>query len=147
PRAASQKAASLKHPKSDHKPSVIFLVIESLSRLNYLRYLNQTRKALEDQLGNTFYLEGLNKMADNSYPNMVPLLTGRRLYSGELSGNENYGPYDDWPFIWKDFSRAGYLTSLHEDYPKFTLFNYESHGFVRSKPTDFYPRPYWMHAF
>ena len=140
-------STTTKSQTKSQKPSVIILVIESLSRLNYLRYLNQTRTALEDNLGNIFYLEGLNKMADNSFPNMIPLLTGRRLYSGELSGSENYGPYDDWPLIWKNYSQAGYLTSLHEDYPEFTLFNYKSNGFVRSAPTNFYPRPYWMHVF
>lgn len=135
--------------RTDHavnNVSVLILVVESLSRLNYLRYLNQTRHVLEKELGNMFYLEGLNKMADNSFPNMVPLLTGKRLYFGELH-NEDYGPYDDWPFIWKDFNKKGYVTTLIEDYPKFTLFNYESKGFVNSSPTDFYPRPFWIELF
>lgn len=135
----------------DRPPSVIFLVIESLSRLNYLRYLPRTRRLLEERLGNTFYLEGLNKMADNSFPNMVPLLTGRRLYKAELSGDENYGPYDGWPFIWRNFSSLqpplGYLTALLEDFPQFTLFNYHSKGFRQGQPTDFYPRPFWQHLF
>lgn len=126
--------------------SVLVLVVESLSRLNYLRYLNQTRSVFESHLANVFYLEGLTKLADNSFPNMVPLLTGRRLYSGQLH-NENYGPYDDWPFIWKQFRSQQYETALVEDYPSFSLFNYESNGFVQSPPTDFYPRPFWLKLF
>nr|XP_027195057.1 uncharacterized protein LOC113789687 [Dermatophagoides pteronyssinus] len=126
--------------------SVLILVIESLSRLNYLRYLNQTKNILENNYGNIYYLNGLNKIADNSFPNMVPLLTGKRVYYGELK-NENYGPYDDWPFIWKQFQQKGYRTALVEDYPKFTLFNYGSKGFINNPPTDFYPRPFWLRLF
>lgn len=132
-------------PKS--KPvSVLILVIESLSKVNYHRYMTSTKQVLEQRYGNMFYLNGLNKIADNSFPNMGPLLTGHRIYMNELP-NEDHGPYDDWPFIWKQYSKRGYQTALVEDYPSFTLFNYESKGFVKSPPTDFYPRPYWMYLF
>jgi hypothetical protein len=57
------------------KPSVLILVIESLSRLNYLRFLNKTKHSLE-KLNRVTYLKGLTKLADNSFPNMVPLLAG-----------------------------------------------------------------------
>ena len=57
------------------RPSVLILVIESISRLNYLRHMQWTKEAFEG-LGNVFYLRGLTKMADNSHPNMVPFLTG-----------------------------------------------------------------------
>ncbi|KAH7644503.1 hypothetical protein HUG17_0041 [Dermatophagoides farinae] len=126
--------------------SVFILVIESLSRLNYQRYLNQTRNILENDYGYLYYLNGLNKIADNSFPNMVPLLTGKRAYNNEL-WNDNYGPYDDWPLIWKQFQQKGYRTALVEDYPKFSLFNYESKGFTKHQPTDFYPRPFWLRLF
>lgn len=126
------------------KPSVLILVIESLSRVNYLRFMNQTKQSLE-KLGQVVYMKGLTKLADNSFPNMVPFLTGRRVWNNELK-NEDFGPYDDWPFIWKDFSKAGYKTALIEDFPTFTLFNYESKGFVK-EPTDWYPRPFWIHLF
>ena len=61
--------------KEKKRPSVLVLVIESMSRLNYLRHMQWTKEAFED-LGNVFYLRGLTKMADNSHPNMVPFLTG-----------------------------------------------------------------------
>lgn len=88
-------------------------------------------------------LKGLTKIADNSYPNMTPLLTGKRIYYNELP-RDIYGPYDDWPLIWKDFQKKGYMTSLIEDDPEFTLFNYLSQGFVEKPPTDWYPRPLWL---
>jgi len=71
---------------------------------------------------------------------------GKRVYVGEYT-NESSGPYDDWPFIWKKFQSKGYATALIEDHPDYTLFNYESEGFVRKSPTVFYPRPYWLHMY
>lgn len=128
------------------KPSIMILVLESLSRINYHRYLTQTKQVLSQKLGNIYYLDGMNKMADNSFPNMAPLLTGRLMYRGELK-NEDYGPYDDWPLIWKDFASKGYTTALIEDHPRFTLFNYFSNGFVHGTPTHFYPRPFWLQLY
>jgi hypothetical protein len=57
-------------------PSVLILVIESLSRLNYLRFMHKTQHSFES-LGHVSYLKGLTKLADNSFPNMVPFLTGK----------------------------------------------------------------------
>lgn len=130
--------------KSDKNPSVLILVIESLSRINYLRFMLKTKESLE-KYGKVVYMKGLTKLADNSFPNMVPFLTGKRVWNHELL-NEDHGPYDDWPFIWKYFSKAGYKTAFIEDFPTFTLFNYESQGFLK-RPTDWYPRPFWMHLF
>ena len=41
----------------------------------------------------------------------------------------------------------GYSTALIEDDPYFTLFNYESKGFLKGSPTSFYPRPFWLHMY
>ncbi|RWS19438.1 uncharacterized protein B4U80_08316, partial [Leptotrombidium deliense] len=130
------------------KPSVIILVIESLSRLNYLRFLKQTRSEFES-LDNFFYLKGLTKYADNSFPNMAAMLTGLRPYYNEFPKNvdASNGPYDDLPLIWKRFDKLNYVTAFIEDYPEYTLFNYLGKGFVKKKPTDWYPRPFWLHIY
>lgn len=47
--------------------------------------------------------------------------------------------FDDWPFIWRNFSAAGYATLYAEDYPDYNLFTYLSNGF-RKPPTDAYFR-------
>ncbi|XP_053214133.1 uncharacterized protein LOC128397431 [Panonychus citri] len=60
------------------KPSVMFLIIESMSYLNYKRFMSKTEFALS-KLSNFFILRGLNKLADNSYPNMMPILSGRKI--------------------------------------------------------------------
>ena len=54
--------------------------------------------------------------------------------------------YDDFAeFIWKNFSRAGYVTAYAEDRPDIHLFNFlgKMWGFARP-PVDFYLRPYWV---
>ena len=47
--------------------------------------------------------------------------------------------FNTWPFIWRDYARAGYATLYAEDYPPYNLFNYLSRGF-RVAPTDHYLR-------
>ncbi|RWS06983.1 uncharacterized protein B4U79_10917 [Dinothrombium tinctorium] len=132
--------------ENDERISVVILVLESLSRLNYLRFMQQTKQALES-MGNIFYLEGLTKLADNSFPNMTPFLTGLRARPNEFPNNISYnGPYDELPFLWKDFAAKGYKTSLIEEHPKITLYNYLARGFLH-KPVDWYPRPYWIRVF
>jgi len=64
---------------NQYHPSVVILVIESMSRINFIRHMTNTRRQLE-RLGNITYLKGLTKIADNSFPNMVPFLTGTLSY-------------------------------------------------------------------
>lgn len=55
-----------------------------------------------------------------------------------------YGPFDEMPFLFKDFKKSGYLTSFFEDKSLWSMFNYGKKGF-NSKPTDIYSRPFWIH--
>ncbi|XP_053214186.1 LOW QUALITY PROTEIN: uncharacterized protein LOC128397482 [Panonychus citri] len=126
------------------KPSVMFLIIESISYLNYKRFMSQTELAVS-KLSNFFILRGLNKLADNSYPNMMPILTGHRPRYEQWPfnmSNEN-GPFDEVPFIWKDFKALNYTTGYIEDDPTYQLLSYSLQGF-RRHPVDWYPRPYWL---
>lgn len=65
---------------SRNRLNVFILMIESLSRITFNRFLPKTKQALySDHVSATskvFDLKGLVKIADNSYPNMVALLTG-----------------------------------------------------------------------
>ncbi|RWS29153.1 uncharacterized protein B4U80_10267 [Leptotrombidium deliense] len=127
-------------------PSVIILVLESTSRLNYLRFMPKTRHEFES-LENVYYLKGFHKVGLNSYPNMVPFLTG--LHSNGSEFPEEFfesGRYFDYlPFIWDEFKQSNYTTAFIEESDHYTLFNYLENGFIR-QPTDWYPRPYWMHV-
>ena len=69
----------------------------------------------------------------------MAILTGRLAH--ELPG----GPIDRAPFIWKDFSAAGYRTLVAEDgFIRNHAFNIIIRGHrrgFRSVPTDYYLRP------
>lgn len=133
--------------KNAFKPQVFILVIESMSRLNMIRHMPKTYSYLTNIM-KIEILKGLTKIADNSFPNMIAFLTGRkvRMVPQELPGNESTGPYDQWPFLWKNFTKEGYITALTEDDPDFTILNYLAKGCLQ-KPTDFYPRPLWLALF
>lgn len=52
---------------------------------------------------------------------------------------------DVYPFIWRNFSQAGYVTQYGEDTPYIGTFTYRMKGFNR-QPTDLYLRPYYLRA-
>ncbi|CAI9743213.1 XP_036371083.1uncharacterized protein LOC115226507 [Octopus vulgaris] len=84
---------------------------------------------------------GYNKVADNTFPNMVPFLTGK--YVEELPGSENLKskPFDEYDIIWKHYKKSGYVTMFAEDSTSGAMFNYLRYGFMK-QPTDHYFRPF-----
>jgi len=91
---------------------------------------------------------GYGRVGDNTYPNVMALLTG------QLAEERPSGAIDRAPFLWKDFSAAGYRTLQVEDgFIENHVFNTwvdltnSPHGFV-SVPTDYYfwPLSVAMHA-
>ncbi|GFV65486.1 uncharacterized protein TNCV_1737231 [Trichonephila clavipes] len=126
---------SLKNPVN-----VLIFGLDSMSRLGFMRLLPRTYQYLTDSL-HMSVLRGMNKVGDNTYPNLVALLTGKKAYGGGLP-DESEG-FDDWPLIWKNYSNAGYNTMWAEDFPQYGLFNYLAKGFHRP-PTDHYLRPFWL---
>lgn len=89
---------------------------------------------------------GYNKVGDNTYPNLVPVLTG--LDVDELSAvclpNSN-STFDLCPFIWHTFADAGYRTFYSEDSSTLETFNYLKKGF-HEQPTDYYLRSFYRQA-
>ncbi|XP_059474303.1 uncharacterized protein LOC132195978 isoform X2 [Neocloeon triangulifer] len=131
--------------------NVLIIVLDSMSRLNFIRQLPKTYKFLVESLGSVV-MQGLTKVGDNTYPNMLSMLSGlaakRYLVNKELApfwgnGSTPRGYFDDLPALWKNFSQNDYVTMFAEDYPKFTAFNYNAHGF-KTPPTDYYMRPFWL---
>ncbi|XP_017790924.1 PREDICTED: uncharacterized protein LOC108573070 isoform X2 [Habropoda laboriosa] len=120
--------------------SVLIVGIDSVSRLNFHRMMPKTVEALQ-QLEAVEML-GYTKVADNTYPNLVPALSG--LSEGELHDlcwQNKEKTFDECPFIWKNFSASGYRTIFGEDACSMTTFNYLKQGF-RDPPTDYYLRPF-----
>ncbi|XP_045203695.2 uncharacterized protein LOC123556785 [Mercenaria mercenaria] len=124
------------------KYSVFMFGIDSTSRLSAIRKLPKTYKYLIEILG-AYVFKGYMKVGDNTFPNIVPVLTGKRPGTVDLP-NPGGGPFDlqPFPFIWYNFSREHYATFYAEDYPIIATFNTEASGF-KSPPTDHYMRP-WM---
>ncbi|KAK6968527.1 hypothetical protein BgiMline_028406 [Biomphalaria glabrata] len=52
-------------------------------------------------------------------------------------------PVDDFPWIWKDFEKAGYLTSWADSEVYMAPFNLRLLGF-QNPPTDYFMRPYYL---
>ncbi|XP_057325177.1 uncharacterized protein LOC130667547 [Microplitis mediator] len=129
---------------NNKKISVLVLGIDSVSRLNFLRSLPQTGKYLRET-GWT-HLAGYNKMGDNTFPNLMAILTGQNSSAAYANcrPKEAYG-LDNCSFLWYNFRRAGYVTAYGEDDSTLSTFNYQKTGFV-DPPTDYYLRPYIVAA-
>ncbi|XP_014245416.1 uncharacterized protein LOC106664313 isoform X2 [Cimex lectularius] len=140
-------------PKLEHwsKPEspkdrlgVMIIGLDSISRLNLLRTMPKTAAYLE--ANDWFTLKGYNKMDDNTFPNLMAILTG---YSVAQIRAECWPSpktkLDNCPYIWKNFSSQNYITAYGEDEPTIGSFNYHKTGFVKS-PTDFYLRPFMLAA-
>lgn len=125
--------------KKEDKYNIMILGVDSVSKLNLHRMMNATAKTLEE-LG-AIEMQGYNKVGDNTYPNLIPLLTGltaEELNSACLSYNASIY-FDNCHFVWDDFKRKGYGTLFSEDSAVLSLFNYFKNGFDR-QPVDFYFR-------
>ena len=137
--------------ESKRKMNVIFLKIDSISKLHFKRTFPMTNQYLTKQMNNNIFYENLNSVGQNSYPNMIPILTGIIVdplteydYNGEIDNYRDVnGFFDHLPFIWNQYENEGYITMYQEDMPSICQFNYNKPGF-RFKPTGFYSRPYWV---
>lgn len=126
--------------EENEKFNVMILGVDSVSKLNFHRMFNTSSKTILENL-NAIELQGYNKVGDNTYPNLVPLLSG--LTADELNGaclSSNASIYfDNCRFIWNDFKRKGFGTLFSEDSAVLSVFNYFKNGFEK-RPVDYYFR-------
>ncbi|XP_015929498.2 uncharacterized protein [Parasteatoda tepidariorum] len=133
----------VENKKSGIKPTaplnVILLGIDSVSKLNFLRHFRQTKAFLEENM-KAFDMKGYTKVADNTFLNIVPMLTGHfvEYYWNETVRDTFF--FDNISLIWKDYAKQGYRTFFADDAPFNGIFNYFKRGFFR-EPTDYYYRP------
>lgn len=126
--------------KNEERLSVLMLGMDSVSRLNFHRQMPKTKRLLQSM--QAIELFGYNKVADNTFPNLVPVLSG--LSEKELQQTcwpNQSSVFDKCKWIWKNFSAAGYRTAFGEDAAWMGLFNYLRRGF-QEQPTDYYVRPF-----
>lgn len=116
--------------------NVLIIGIDSISRLNLLRQMPRTIEYVQQNLS-AFEFLGYNKVADNTFPNLVPVLTGVTVEELANTCWINNSHFDDCNFIWNDYKKHGYATVFAEDSAWMGLFNYQKRGFHK-QPTDYY---------
>lgn len=120
--------------------SILLFGIGSMSRSNFVRNLPETKKYIDEQ--GWLPLEGYVKVGDDTFSNIVPILTGRTVEQlNKVCHFDKKLELDNCPFIWKNFSKNGYLTSFTENSILTETFNQDKYGFLHS-PTDFYSQPF-----
>ncbi|EDW03808.1 uncharacterized protein LOC6561697 [Drosophila grimshawi] len=127
--------------EAEERLSVMVLGIDSVSHLNFHRQMRRTEAYIRKNLTHVEFW-GFNKVGDNTFPNLVPLLSG--LDDQELNiscvAPLAHPSYDSCTFLWKRYKQAGYRTVYAEDVGFLGLFNFNRKGF-RKPPTDYYLRP------
>lgn len=127
--------------KSGKKLNVLIIGIDSISRLNLERQLPQTKLFITKKL-RAVEMIGYNKVGDNTFPNLIPILTGKTIEElTDLCWKNSNTKFDKCPFLWKNYSGQGYLTAYAEDSSWMGLFNYQRRGF-QAQPTDYYWRTF-----
>ncbi|XP_077296279.1 uncharacterized protein LOC143918323 [Arctopsyche grandis] len=126
--------------RNEYKYNVLVLGIDAVSRLNFHRTMPQTLNLLKDMGAIEF--RGYNKVGDNTFPNLVPILSGlSETELHDLCLPRKNSTFDDCPFIWKKYKESGYMTAFAEDASQIALFNYLKKGFIEA-PTDYYWRTF-----
>lgn len=118
--------------------NVLMIGVDAISRLNFERYMRKTKEFLHEQL-QAFDMLGYNKVADNTFVNIVPMTLGKFLEEVPWNESLSHIPFDNYSFIWKNFSDRGYRTLYAEDAPKIAIFDFLKAGFHKS-PADYFNR-------
>lgn len=110
--------------------NVIILGVDSLSSGIFKRAMPKSRKYLLENLG-ALELNKYNKVGDNTFPNLLAILAG--IFEHEPKNWSYAQGFDELPFVWKEYKKAGYRTQYTSDRTDFD-------DFVK-QPTDSYNFP------
>lgn len=106
--AVEERCHAIDRENKADRINVIIIGLDSLSRIQFQRQMPRSFKFLHEQMGG-IEMQGYNKVAENTYPNLVSLLTGLsadQLYESCLFRDE--GRVDTCPLIWKHFHKKGF---------------------------------------
>lgn len=119
---------------NDGKLNVLVIGLDAVSRVNFHRQMPHTAAYLKE-IG-ALELMGYNKVGDNTFPNLIPVLTGQseEEISKKCWSNKKY--FDNCTFLWNLYKKAGYTTAFGEDSTWMGIFNYNRKGF-KKQPTDY----------
>lgn len=135
----------IKNTAENKKISVLFIVVDSVSRLNFIRTMPETKNYLLEN--NFIEMKGYNKIDENTFPNFMGFLTGfnmKQLKDANCLGR-NINDLNNCPMIWYKFKDYGYSTAYAEDWSHLGTFNWNMKGF-NEPPTTHYFRPYFIAA-
>ncbi|XP_059147195.1 uncharacterized protein LOC131934942 [Physella acuta] len=120
--------------------SVMMVGIDAMSKNNFQRAMPKTRNFLLETM-KAVELYKHNKFGQNTFPNVVGLLTGS---NEESLVKLNYSwdmPMDNvnHAFLWSAYGNAGYRTGMFLDMTQITAFHYQKKGWT-NPPVDYYFR-------
>ncbi|KAI1306021.1 hypothetical protein HDE_01188 [Halotydeus destructor] len=126
-------------------PSVLIMIVESVSTIDFHNQMPKTKEQMS-RIGNFTTLKNFVKIDDNSFPNLITMLTGRHV--GYKEAREMSKEYLDekFDYIWNYYRDKGYVTGFTEDMAQIGLFNFNKGGF-QEQPVDWYTHAYWVHMF
>lgn len=132
----SYKGDAIETPQNHSTYNVIVIGIDAISRLNFYRTMPKSLAYLKKK--GAVELLGYNKLGDNTFPNLIPLLMGiKETDLKRVCWPNTRSSFDNCPFIWEWYKQAGYYTALGEDNARLGTFNLDKFGFTRT-PTDYY---------
>jgi hypothetical protein len=109
--ATSAKHSALPHSPEKINPNILFIGIDSVSHVNFKRFMPKTQELLTEGLGAVEFF-GRNKVSASTQGNLMPTITGCKM-SRKNTNPESYD--EDCTFIWKRFAGLGYRTLRAED--------------------------------
>ena len=125
--------------ETDDKFSVLFFGLDSASRSHALRKLPKSYKYLKETLG-AFDFRGYMKVGLNSFPNIIPLLTGEA--HDKFRVETVFKAHLDYlPFLWKEKPIENYAATYVEDRPDISTMTFLQPG-LKKAPVDYYYRPF-----
>ena len=106
-----------------------------------IRHMPKTFEYLVNDL-EAIDLQGFTKIADNTFPNIIAMITGksREELALENCPDKNTTVFDNCTLIWNQYADRGYTTIFGEDAIWMGTFRYSYKGFV-NQPTDYYLHP------
>ncbi|GFS12410.1 hypothetical protein ElyMa_006696800 [Elysia marginata] len=122
--------------------SIFMIGIDGMSKQNFERAMPLTRNFLLDKMG-AIELYKYNKLAFETFPNVLALLTGHTPEEFYRDWHYNRTEFMDQineAFLWSDARKLGYRTGMILDCYDITAFHYQKKGFKVS-PVDYYQRP------
>ncbi|CAF1340731.1 unnamed protein product [Adineta ricciae] len=126
--------------------NVLMFGFDSTSRMTFMRFLPKTYSFLVNELG-AIVMKGYNIVGDGTPAALFPILTGQT--EQELPESRRGYPkattVDDFPWIWNDFKKNGFITQWAEDMSYVGTFQYRLKGF-RNPPVDYYGRPFYLYV-